>query len=120
MAARTIGRTLLVAATLALAAGASPALSGVGMPLAGIAWTPDAIVTAAAAGGPSILCWLTAAWRPVAPGIGSSEQAADRIAMSAEKAASTTEVPPPPPVQMAPLSYGGGRGDDPAGPWPNR
>ena len=119
MAARTIGRTLLVAATLALAAGASPALSGVGMPLAGIAWTPDAIVTAAAAGGPSVLCWLTAAWRAVAPGVGSSDEAAEEM-MSAENTASATEVPPPPSRQTAPLSYGGGRGDDPAGPWPKR
>ncbi len=116
MSAKTFGGALVVAAARSLAAGTGSAQAS---PPAGSApaLTPGVVMLPGGHGGPLILSWVAQAWRSLLYGAPSAALLENRPAARPASAAETTA---PPPVQMAPLSYGGGRGDDPAGPWPVR
>ncbi len=115
MSAKTFGGAFVVAAALVLAAGTGTAQASSPACSAPTLTTPGVVLPPGGVGGPLILSWVTQAWRSLIHGAPCAAPLENRPAAGSASAAETTA---PPPVQTAPLSYGGGRGDDPAGPWP--
>lgn len=117
MPARTIGGTLVVAAALILAAGTGAAHAGAEAGLAPTLPAGGSVLLPGAAGGPLILGWVAQVWCSLTHGAPCAPSLTTR---PAKTSTSSAEAAAPPPVLATPLSYGGGRGDDPAGPWPTR
>jgi hypothetical protein len=122
MPARTTGGILVVAAALVLAAGAGSAQAAATTSPAVCVIAPDAMFLPGAPGGLFILSSAVGVWRVWAwtSGMCGASPDADLQLTAEPTSSSAAEAPALLPSHPAPPSYGGGRGDDPAGPWPKR